>query len=371
MARLVPTLSRCLLGAALVGAIAPASATPVNLRNARLGDPNWLIDGAVDARYRTASPGTNGEIYTQTIELDVQHPISYHHQRKGNFFLQGIIEHPPDQTGKAKTSARIGEAYLSYQLPILTQTDSLAYVKAGQFAVPLGLTPVYDTHLQIMQTLYPEAIGERLDWGVGVDGRFYGVLDYKAAVTAGAGPGRVDSNSGVVSFRLGRLFATPAGAFNVGGSMLSGHLPKTMVDPATGYSPTLPPSGYVTAPYGYVAKTRIAGDGQWTYRQATVRGEAIVGADGEDRVFGYFVQGEYRIAPGVTAIVARKYWDYGVSGSKTEDNGAGINVSYGNNLSIRTLIEERHDVPVNSPSQSLTSVAHFRHLFTVQVLGRF
>jgi hypothetical protein len=334
-----------------------------------LSDPNWIIDGAVDVRYRSASPGTNGEVYTQTIELDAQHPISYHHQRKGNVYIQGMVERPPDQIGKAKTSARIGEAYISYQLPILTQTDSIAYIKAGQFPVALGLTPVYDTHLQIMQNLYPEAIGERLDWGVGIDGRFYGLLDYKAAVTAGAGPGRVESNSGVVSFRLGRLFTTPAGAFNVGGSLLSGQLPRTMVDPNTGYSPALPPSGYVTAPYGYVNKTRIAGDGQWTYRQATVRGEAIVGADGNNRVFGYFVEGEYRIAPGVTAVVARKSWDYGVSGSKTEDNGAGVNVSYGNNLSIRALFEERHDVPISS--ETMTSVAHFRHLFTVQVLGRF
>jgi hypothetical protein len=371
IACLSPSRLKFLLGFALVSPIAAAHAEPIGIHKIGVSDHNWIVDGAVDIRYRNAAPGSRDQIYTQTVELDVQHPITYRGQRKGNVYIQGLLETPQDQGSSSKSFLRVGEAYISYQLPILTQTDSLSYIKAGQFPVALGLTPVYDTHLQIMQSLYPESLGERLDWGLGVDGRFYGVLDYKATMTAGLGPDKITTpKSPVVAFRLGRLFATPAGAFNIGGSILSGRMPQTAVDPVTGYSPALPPSGYTTAPYGFVNKTRIAGDGQWTYQQVTLRAEAVAGADADKRVFGYFVQGEYRFAPGFTAIAARKSWDYGVGTSKTEDNAVGLNISYGNNLAIRTLAEERHDVPVSATTVG-KSVGHFRHIFTIQLLGRF
>ncbi|MDR3710208.1 MAG: hypothetical protein P4L33_18080 [Capsulimonadaceae bacterium] len=347
--------------------VVPVHAEPLDLRQHLLTDPDLIVDGTLDQRYRTASTGRNNQVYTQTLEADVQHSISFHHVRQGTVFLQEMIETPPDQAGSTKTALRAGEAYVSYRLPIMTDTDSVVSVKVGQFPIAAGLTPVYDTHLQIMQTLYDQGLGVRLDPGIGVDGRFYGLLDYKATLTSGTGADRYTPDHRVVAFRLGHLFATDVGAFNVGGSLLSGKLPNTQVNPVTGFSPALPPSGYVTASSGYVTKTRIMGDCQWTYQRYTLRGEVMTGADDANTVYGYFAEGEYRFAQGLTAVVARKFWSYGLQDSTSADTAGGINVDYGNNLSLRTLYEERLDTP-------LSDGAHFsriRHLFTVQALVRF
>ncbi|HEX5322152.1 MAG TPA: hypothetical protein VFW40_00095 [Capsulimonadaceae bacterium] len=349
---------------------------PINLSSLIPRDTGWLINGVLDTRYRNATTGTHHITYLNAAEIDLQHPITYKNTREGTFFFQLIGENPPDHISGKQGDVQIGEAYVTYRLPILTQTDSTAYLKVGQFTLPFGLMAVYDTHLQIMQTLYPEAIGERMDEGIGVEGRFYGVLDYRFAVTAGVGPNHVqiDPNR-VVTFRLGRLFATPYGTFNFGGSLLSGRLPVAAVDPMTGFAPTLPASGRIMATDGFESKTRIAGDATWTYQSVTARGEAMTGADDSNstRVLGYFVEGEYRFAPGLTAVIARKYWDYGVNNSNSGDNAIGLNVTFGKNLVVRTLYEEQRDVPINPTPTSQQPIAptHLRHVFTVQLLARF
>jgi hypothetical protein len=356
-----------LLALLLIGWTAPLRADPTDLGKSSIIDQNWIIDGTLDERYRTASTGRTDQVYTNDLELDVQHPITLHDIRQGTVFLQEMLETPPDEPGPSRTALRLGEAYASYRLPILTETDSTAYIKVGQFPIAAGLTAVYDTHLQIMQNLYDEGLGVRVDSGVGVDGRFYGVLDYKASATTGVGPDRYSSGPRVVAFRLGHLFATDVGAFNVGGSLLAGELPVTTINPNTFYSPSLPSSGYVNPTYGYVQKSRMIGDGQWTYKGYTLRGEAMSGADGDNSVYGYYLDGEYRFAPGLTAVASRKFWDYGIGNSTSSDNAGGINIDYGNNFSIRGLYEERLDTPNNAqPFKS-----QLRHLFTIQALARF
>lgn len=349
------------------GWVAPARAEPINLRKSLIGDQDWIIDGTLDERYRTASSGRTDQFYTDDLELDAQHSISHHHIRQGTVFIQEMLETPPDQSGPASTACRLGEAYATYRIPVLTETDSTAYIKAGQFPIAAGLTAIYDTHLQIMQNLYDEGLGVRIDSGLGVDGRFNGVLDYKATATTGTGPDRSSPNLRVIAFRLGRLFATNVGTFDIGGSLVSGSLPVTRINPNTGYSPSLPPSGYVDPVYGYVQKTRMIGDGQWTYKQYTLRGEAMSGADGQYTVYGYFGEGEYRFAPGLAVVGMRKFWSYGIADSSSSDNAGGINIDYGNNFSIRGLYEERLD----TPSNALPSKSQLRHLFTIQALARF
>ena len=356
----------------------PAPSPPpakVDLRALLPKTSKLIIDGALDTRYRTANTGRKYQISVQNVELDLQDPLLVKNQQQGLLFLQVIGENPADVNGNGQSGdVRIGEAYLTYRLPILTQTDSSAYLKVGQFILPVGLLPVYDTHLQPIQSLYPSAIGERTDWGVGVEGRFYGLLDYKFAVTAGVGPDHayIDPNR-VVTFRLGRLFPTPYGTFNLGGSLLSGRLPVTEVDPLTGFAPVLPPSGRVRAVYGYEEKTRIVGDGQYTYRGVSARGEIMTGADQTHRILGYFIEGEYQFAPGLSVVGARSYFDYGIGGSTSGDNSVGLNLSYGDHFVIRTLYDETRDVPNSNIPSPLTPTVngHLRHIFTVQVLLRF
>jgi hypothetical protein len=349
-------------------------AAPLLARNNPIVLPNplahLLINGALDLRIRNSSNGRTNSPYIQSLELDLQEPLNYHKVQQGSIFVQMMGENPPDvvhPNGIAEFA--IGEAYVSYRLPIATDTDSTAYIKVGQFTLPVGLMATYDSHQEILQTLYPLGIGERTDWGVSIAGRFYGILDYNAAITAGTGPGNLYSvPDRVVTFRLGRLFVTNYGTFNLGGSLLGGRLPTTEIDPLTGFAPDLPPSGKVTALYGYEEKTRVIGDGQWNFRNITARGEAMFGYDSNNSVIGSFAEGEYAFAQGLSAVIADTYWNYGVNGSSTSDIATGININYGQNIAVRTLYEFQQNIPeqklVGNPSEH-------REIFTVQLLFRF
>lgn len=345
----------------------PASKVPIVLPNPL---SHLLIDGALDLRTRNSNSGRTNSIYIQSLEIDLQQPLDYHQVQQGSIFLQMIGENPPDvlhQNGIKQFA--VGEAYVSYRLPIMTDTDSTAYVKIGQFALPVGLMATYDTHQEILQSLYPIAIGERTDWGAAVSGRFYGVLDYNFAITSGTGPGNFYSvPDRVVAFRLGRLFVTQYGTFNLGGSLLGGRLPVTEINPLTGFPPELAPSGKLDPVYGYEEKTRVIGDGQWTYRNITARGEAMYGYDTNNSAAGAFLENEYRFAPGLSAILADTYWNYGVNDSYTSDIATGINISYGRGIVIRTLYEFQRNVP---ETHSIANPDINRQIFTLQVLLRY
>jgi hypothetical protein len=334
-----------------------------------------LIDGAADLRIRNSSSGRTNSPYIQSIELDLQEPLDYHEIQHGSVFLQMFGENPPDvDHPNGIRDFAIGEAYVTYRLPVMTDTDSTAYVTVGQFTLPVGLMATYDTHQEILQSLYPEGIGERTDWGASLEGRFYGVLDYNFALTGGTGPGNIDGiPDRVVSFRLGRLFVTQYGDFNIGGSLLGGRLPITEVDPTTGFPPELPPSGKIIAPYGYEQKSRIIGDAQWTYQNLTSRGEVMYGYDTTTQVAGSFVESEYRFAPGLSTVLADTFWDYGVGDSTSSDIAGGINIAYGQNFVIRTLYEFQKDVISQNTldNMSQTNILDHRQIFTVQLLLRF
>ena len=347
--------------------VPPAPPTVISLPNPL---SHLLINGALDLRVRNSNSGRTNSAYIQSVELDLQEPLDYHRVQEGSIFLQMMGENPPDvlhQNGIKEFA--IGEAYVSYRLPVMTDTDSTAYVKVGQFTLPVGLLATYDSHQEILQSLYPIGIGERTDWGATIGGRFYGVLDYNFAVTAGTGPGNLYSvPDRVVTFRLGRLFLTQYGTFNVGGSLLGGRLPTTEINPITGFPPELAPSGKVDPAYGYQEKTRIIGDGQWTYRNMTARGEAMYGYDTNDSVTGTFVEGEYRFAPGLSAVLANTYFNYGVNDSNSSDIATGINIAYGRGIVVRTLYEFQHNTP---ETNSVENPPKNRQIFTAQLLLRF
>jgi hypothetical protein len=353
-------------------ATAASGSTPAAKNRIILPNPlsHLLIDGALDTRFRTSNTGRSDSPYIQSVELDLQEPLDYHQVQQGSIFLQMIGENPPDvdhQNGIKEFA--IGEAYLSYRLPVATDTDSTAYVKVGQFQLPVGLMATYDSHQEILQSLYPEGIGERTDWGATIGGRFYGVLDYNFAVTAGTGPGNLYAiPDQVQTFRLGRLFVTQYGTFNLGASVLGGRLPVTEVDPVTGFPPDLPPSGKVTAPDGYQQKSRIIGDGQWTYRNVSCLGEVMSGYDDKTSVQGSFIENEYRFAHGLSAVLADSFWNYGIAESISSDVVGGLNIAYGQDIVVRTLYEFQRNVP------EITEVGDAprnRQIFTLQVLLRY
>jgi hypothetical protein len=352
----------------LTGVLLPGDRTPPPAHG-------WVVTGSVDGRFRNATTGTSHTIYLNDVELDIGHPIYAMNRFQGNIYAQVIDENVPDASGGQGPTrdVALGQAYVSYHLPIQTDTGSSVYLEVGQFPLPVGLLPVYDTHDSILQTLAPLGIGERNDFGIEVFGRFNGIIDYRVALTSGQGADHISFNPNkVLSFRLARLFSTPYGIVTFGGSLLSGKLPVSEVDPATGFAPVLTPSGRVTPEFGFVNKTRIAGDVTWVYRSFTARVEAMTGSDNQTTVGGFFAMGEYEFVPGISATISRTYWDYGIQDSTSGDTGYGLQFTPMANLQLSALYEDRRDVPYFlTPTTGSEPTTHLRHIFTVQALVRF
>ncbi|MBV9848204.1 MAG: hypothetical protein JO250_00815 [Armatimonadetes bacterium] len=323
----------------------------------------FLFSGALDARYRTATTGRTRQGWINAAELDLNHPLTRNGQAIGNIRLQVIAENPPDIPNAQEV--QVGEAYVLYRLPIQTETDSTAYLKVGQFQLPFALLAVYDPHLLLLQPLYAQSLGLRTDFGLAISGRFYGYLNYDFSVTTGSGPDHFDLNPNrVITFRLGRTFVTRNGTVTVGGSLLQGHLPITDLDSTHPLPFELPPSGYVRADRGFTAKTRVAGDGTYNYKSLTGRGEAMIGADQDSRVLGYYAEGDYRFSPRAGVVAAHSLFEYPQRDSLSSRNAVGLTYAPDSNLTFRALYEDLYDVPSAGTGRT-------NHRFTVQLLLRF
>lgn len=325
----------------------------------------FLISGALDARTRTADTGRRNGIWANTIELDIQHPITRKGIARGNLVLQLIAEDPPDIPHG--TDVQIGEAYFLYRLPVQSDLSTTSYLKVGQFQIPFGLLAVYDPHLLLLQPLYAQSLGLRTDFGLALSGRLYGYLNYDFSVTTGTGPNHIDVNPNrVVTFRLGRTFTTRNGVVNVGGSLLQGRLPITDLNDANPFAVELPPSGRVRANRGagFVSKSRIAGDGSYGFKRTTARGEVVAGADGDQRVLGYYGEGDYRFTGRLSAAISRSLFVYPFGNSSASRESLGLTYASSPNLTLRGLYQYLRDVPRDEGGR-------VRHRLTFQVLLRF
>lgn len=324
-----------------------------------------LVGGALDGRYRSGDPNRSDGAYLQSAEVDFARPITRKGNSRGGIIAQVIAEDAPDASRGRGVS--LGEAYGIYLLPIGRSTDSTAYVKFGQFQIPFGLLAVYDPHLTVIQPLYAQSLGLRLDFGLAVSGRFFGVLNYDFALTTGSGPNRADTDPNrVVTFRLGRTFTTRNGTVNVGGSLLQGRLPVTDIDSAHPYAVELPPSGRLRADRGagFVSKSRIAGDATYAYKGATARGEIMTGADDDNKVSGGFGEISYKFTPQVSAAAALSLFYYPLGDSRTSRTDLGLTYAPVPNLTFRAVYEDLYDGPRDRGGL-------YRHRFIVQALLRF
>jgi hypothetical protein len=328
-----------------------------------------LVGGAVDLRTRSATTGRTGGVWVNSAELDFQRPITAQGTPRGNIVLQIIAEDPPDIPHGE--DVQLGEAYLLYKLPIHTDTGTTSFVKVGQFQVPFALLAVYDPHLRLVQPLYAQSLGLRTDWGVALSGTLYGYLQYDFSLTDGSGPNHASVNaSRLINFRLGRTFTTRNGVLTVGSSLLAGRLPVTDLTASEPFAVELPPSGRVRIDRedsdgdSYTSKTRIALDGTYTFRNVLVRGEGMVGADKDNRVQGYYIEGNYAFTRRATVVAAYSVFVYPVGDSSTARASTGLTYAFGPELSVSGLYEYLRDVPSDTAAQ-------VRHRLTVQVLLRF
>lgn len=327
-----------------------------------------LVGGALDLRTRQSDAGRTGGAWVNTAELDFQHAITKRNDPKGKIVLQIIAEDPPDT--RRGRDLQLGEAYLLYRLPVRFDPGTTAFAKLGQFQIPFALLAVYDPHLSVVQPLYSQSLGLRTDWGLGLSGTLYGYLQYDFSLTTGTGPNHADVDPNrLIAFRLGRTFVTRNGAVTVGGSLLSGRLPVTDTDATHPFAQELPPSGRVrayrtdTRGEHFTPKTRTAGDATYTRGRTTARGEAMIGADRDARVQGYYAEANYGFTPTVSALAAHSLWVYPVGNSSASRTSGGLTYSRGR-LSLAAVYEYLRDAPRAADS-------NVRHRLTLQALLRF
>ena len=336
----MPPAKRCvylLCCAALLGA-ALGERRPARAQAPVLARDTILYNGAADLRYRDTDKETRGSYIAATrFQADWTRRDRPGDAERAGARVQILLE--TDGRGTRVNRLRTSELYGFYNFSF---TGVAARVKVGQFVLPFGLMSVYDTPLQPIQPLYEKALGLRVDTGVAVEGE-YGPYRYVGAITTGAGPNRLDSGGGMITFRLSRTVATRMGNIEVGGSLLSGRGPVTASDTE------LPASGW-TGVRRYVDKTRIAGDGQYLRGPVLLRGEIVFGGDGEDPVWGYFAEGNYRLTPGVTLVAFRRLWNFPEEPMSSATTGVGVNHALGRGVVLRLLYEFQRDVPLPAGS---------------------
>lgn len=301
--------------------------------------------GAADLRYRNANGETRGT-YIPALRLtgDWARRNRETGQERGGARVQVYLESDPPSASTDRI--RPSELYGYYNF---TLRGISAQIRAGQFALPFGLTRAYDP-LQPIQPLYEKSLGLRVDTGVMLEGEFL-EYRYSAAITTGSGPNRGDrDNDRTFTFRLSRGLETRLGHFEVGGALMSGR------GPITSFAYDLPASGTIGAgAKDMVKKTRFAGDGQYFYGPLTARGEFVFGGDGEDAVWGYFGEGDYAVTPHMTLVAFRKRWTFPEKPQASTTTGAGFNYDFGGGFIVRTLFEYERDVPLSAGTNPIVT----------------
>lgn len=328
------------------GGAAPAPGDKKEPRKIVESDTDILtLRGAADLRYRNANRATRGS-YIPALRLtgDWVRRSAQNSDVRGGARVQFYLESDPPSTSTDRIRPSELYGFYNFALPGVS-----AQFRAGQFALPFGLTRAYDP-LQPIQPLYTKALGLRVDTGIMLEGEFL-QYRYAGSITTGSGPNRGDRDSGkVYTFRLSRELETRLGRFEVGGTLMSGK------GPITTFATELPASGTIGAgAQDMVKKTRFAGDGQYFYGPLTARGEFVFGGDDEDPVWGYFAEGNYQVTPRLTAVAFRKRWTFPEKPQTATTTGVGINYDFGSGFIVRTLFEYERDVPLPAGSSPLVT----------------
>ena len=144
-------------------------------------------------------------------------------------------------------------------------------IRFGQFVIPFGNLPYYETHTLFLQSLYPQSLGIRIQRGVSVDG-FVRAYDYSVAAMGADGTREVLG-------RVARRFDLPNAVFTVGLSALYGqHVQRfsTLLDPLMDDAL---PGAPLSQSIDFADKTRIALDAEYSMGRDLFRAEVVTGRD--------------------------------------------------------------------------------------------
>lgn len=182
----------------------------------------------------------------------------------GSIYIQLLNQSPQGE----RDDFRLGEAWF-----ILNFYDEKVFVKVGRIPLPFGLNAIYDPHFEVIQPLYQQSLGLRLDEGACVSGS-YGSFKYFLSASRGL---RKERKEGKTTYILRVEREIPPNPFikgDFGFSLLSGDLPLVTEEGLTNK---------------YIDKTRIGLDFKVPIGRSLLLGEAHIGGDKDINVGGFFL----------------------------------------------------------------------------------
>jgi hypothetical protein len=155
-------------------------------------------------------------------------------------------------------------------------------LRFGQFVLPFGNLPYYETHTRPLQSLFPESLGVRIQRGISLEG-FLGKCDYWLAAM-----GDDDAREGMA--RVGRRFDLPRGTLVAGVSALYGrNMPRfsSLLNPLMDEAIMEMP---VEHSVSFTDKLRFGLDGELSMGRELFRAELAGGRDSDGATDGQYFQ---------------------------------------------------------------------------------
>jgi hypothetical protein len=227
--------------------------------------------------------------------------------------LQVRLAYNSKENARNAWGIEIHNAWLKYKL------DSVNKFKLGHFYVPFGLNPVVDTHSTLLQTLAPEDIGFKKDWGIALDSSFPR-FDTSIALQLGSGMSIYRRDG---SFLLSGRIGTPQeGNAQAGVSFM--------------YGKTLETVGMNTIPRNDLVsniatrKKRLGLDGQYNLGPLLAKAEIDFGKNNHTDVRGYFLEFDYTVPSlqNLEAELQYKSWQNNMHDRGMDDTTVTLGLSY-------------------------------------------
>ncbi|MFC1808967.1 hypothetical protein ACFL3D_02440 [Candidatus Omnitrophota bacterium] len=278
-------------------------------RDEWIGEKGMSLKNSVGFEYFDKFSNDYGDFLT----LDIQMRFSYDSQESSDD-AWGVEFH---------------NAWLDYK-PGLGHT-----IRVGHFDPAFGLEPVLDTHGTLLQTLAPQNIGFKKDWGIGYRS-YLGEFDYQVAAQLGSGMGiRHEDDSFLLT---GRVSSVMENGLEYGVSVLWGQTLKAR------QARTIPVADLVSR--DATRKERLGLDAQYEYGPFSFKGEIAGGREDSQPAGGGLFEIQYTV-PQLQELqfkVQQSLWSYDLEDSDQKDITLSQVISYNVNSFLTVRVGYFHDV---------------------------
>ncbi len=285
-----------------------------------LSEVNLLLDARWDVNHQS-------RLYLFGGELNYKYDMP-----AGSIFLQMLNQ----TTGGERSDFRLGEAWFT-----LNFLDNTLVAKAGRFPLPFALNAFYDPHFEVIQPLYSQSLGLRLDEGASISGS-YGPYLFTFSASRGTESSKGEKTTYILRVER-EISPNPLVEGDFGFSLLSGSLPLVNEEGITSER---------------IDKTRIGLDFRIYKGKTRFLGEAHIGGDKDINVGGFFLLAEVPLKESLKLLLSWRSFNFDLDkGKETRMASGGINwdIDQHNRL---TLVYQR-DFYANKNTYTLQLLTHY------------